>query len=598
MGETSMSFPSSSQSPATDGPTHKDVASRLNSWKEIASYFARDIRTVQLWEKQEALPVHRHEHSARSSVYAYPAELNTWLRNRSQEKITAPLDPAASKPVIPSLRNPRVGALIATVLLMALVAWAWGLNHRRKEAAPWSGPEQTLAVLPFEDLSEDGSGNLWVDGLTDDLITNLGKAGHLQVISRRSVMQFKAKHAPLPTIARQLHATLILEGTVMHGNGRARVTAQLLDAANDRQIWAESYTRKTDDILSLQDDIAGDIATGVTAKLTGTVSQASSDSHPVDPQVRLAYLTGHYFLSQRDEPGLLKAIDFFKQAIAKDPHYAPAYSGLADSYNLLAVWGSLPSAEAFPQARAAAQTALQLDPSSAEAYNSLAFETYRYEWNFSQAETFFRKAIQLNPNYATAHQWYGEFLGDLRRFDESIAELRKAKELDPLSAIIGSDLATGYIHAGRDAEAIVELQRILALYPNFVPAHNYLASCYDDLGDWANAEKESLIYSRLTGNGSQFRVIRIVHDARTGKMTRARAELNDFLRDKNLISFQKAQMYFTVGENDKGYAALEQAFSEHSWWLVTLMVDPGFKTVPADPRLQQLMKRVGLPVVM
>ena len=237
-------------------------------------------------------------------------------------------------------------------------------------------------------------------------------------------------------------------------------------------------------------------------------------------------------------------------------------------------------------------------PLPPQAYTSLAFETYRYEWNFSQAETFFRKAIQLNPNYATAHQWYGEFLGDLRRFDESIAELRKAKELDPLSAIIGSDLATGYIHAARDTDAIAELQRILALYPNFVPAHNYLASCYSDLGDWPDAEKEALIYSSLTGNDSQFRVVRIEHDAHTGKMNKARAELNAYLKDRNLISFQKAQMYFTVGEKDKGYAALEQAFSEHSWWLVTLMVDPGFKTVPADPRLQELIKRVGLPAVL
>ena len=591
-----MSVSSNKQPQSTDTPVHANVASRLNSWKEIASYFDRDIRTVQLWEKHEALPVHRHEHSTRSSVYAYPPELETWLRNRRQEKATISPDPVASKPDTPWLRNPRIGGLVAAVLLMALVTWAWHLTHRRKEAGPWNGPEQTIAVLPFEDLSEKGAGSLWVDGLTDDLITNLGKQGRLQVISRRSAMQFKANHEPLPDIARQLHATLILEGTVMHENGRARVTAQLLDAVNDRQIWAESYTRNTGDILSLQDDIAGDIATQVTAKLTGAAAQANLDPHPVDPQVRLAYLTGHYYLSQRDEPGLLKAIDFFKQAISKDPNYAPAYSGLADSYNLLAVWGSLPSAEAFPQARTAAQKALALDPSSAEAYNSLAFETYRYDWNFAQAETFFRKAIQLNPNYATAHQWYGEFLGDLRRFNESIAELRKAKELDPLSAIIGSDLATGYIHAARDNDAIAELQRILALYPNFVPAHNYLASCYSDLGDWANAEKEALTYSRLTGNDGQFRVIRIEHDAHTGKLAQARIELNAYLQDKNLIPFQKAQMYFTVGENDKGYAALEQAFSEHSWWLVTLMVDPGFKSVPADPRLQDLMKRIGLPV--
>jgi TolB-like protein/tetratricopeptide (TPR) repeat protein len=228
-------------------------------------------------------------------------------------------------------------------------------------------------VLPFDDLSADDSSNLWVYGFTDDLITDLGPTEHLQVISRRSVMPFKSTHDPLSDIARKLHATLILEGTVAHQNGEAHITARLLDAAHDHQIWAGSYTRKTDDILSLQDEIAANITSAVTEKLTGSPPQFSRNTHPVDPHVRLNYLTDLYFLSQRDEPGLLKAIDSFHEAIAKDSHYAAAYAGLADCYNLLDVWGSLPSSQAFPQARIAAQTALSLDPSA-----SLAFETYRY----------------------------------------------------------------------------------------------------------------------------------------------------------------------------------------------------------------------------
>jgi TolB-like protein/Tfp pilus assembly protein PilF len=480
--------------------------------------------------------------------------------------------------------------------LALLILAAWAFHLRGQASALPLGPNQTLAVLPFEDLSADSSSNLWIYGFTDDLITDLGTTEHLQVISRRSVMPFQSTHDTLSEIARKLHATLILEGTVTHQNGAARITARLLDAQHDHQIWASSYTRHTDDILSLQDEIAADITNAVTEKLTGSIPQVNPNAHPDDPQVRLAYLTGLYYLSRRDEPGLLKAIHSFHQSIAKDSHYAPAYVGLADCYNLLAVWGKLPSNKAFPQARAAAQTALSLDPSSAQAYTSLAFETYRYEWNFPQAETYFRKAIQLNPNYATAHQWYGEFLGDLRRFDQSIAELRKATDLDPLSAIAGGDLAVGYIHAGRDPEAIAELHRILTLYPDFVPAHNYLASAYQDAGDWTSAQKEAETYTRLGGNPTNLQTILIADDARNGKITQARSELHTFLRHNHPGSFQQAQLYFAVHDPDDAFAALDKAYAEHSWWLVTLMVEPGFASAPEQPQLRKLMLRVGLPV--
>lgn len=403
-----MSLPASTPFGPQSNPPNANAIPRLNSWKEIAAYFDRDIRTVQLWEKREALPIHRHGHSTRSSVYAFPDELDLWLRTRRQERpSTAPESAALPLPAPSSSRSLTLAAsllaasLLAASTLITLSAWAWRVHLRQQPSTLSLDPNQTLAVLPFDDLSADPSSNLWVCGFTDDLITDLSTTDHLQVISRRSVMPFQSTHDALPVIARKLHATLLLEGTVAHQSGTARITAQLLDPVHDRRIWAASYTRHTDDILSLQDEIAADITNAVTEKLTGTPPQPSSTATSVDPQVRLAYLTGLYYLNRRDEPGILKAIDSFHQAISRDSHYALAYAGLADCYNLLAVWGKLPSAEAFPQARAAAQTALSLDPSSAQAYTSLAFETYRYEWNFSQAEAYFRKAIQLNPNYAT-----------------------------------------------------------------------------------------------------------------------------------------------------------------------------------------------------
>ena len=593
-----MSLPASTPFAPQSDPPNANTIPRLNSWKEIAAYFDRDIRTVQLWEKREALPIHRHEHSARSSVYAYPAELDLWLRARRQERPSP--TPEAPVPTLPAPSRRRVHNLAAVLLtaciLITLSVWGWVIHLRQQPSTLLLDPNQTLAVLPFEDLSADSTSNLWVYGFTDDLITDLSTTEHLRVISRRSVMPFQSAHDALSTIARRLHATLILEGTVAHQNGTARITAQLLDPIHDRQLWTASYTRHTDDILSLQDEIAADITNAVTEKLTGNPAQPASTEASVDPQVRLAYLTGLYYLNRRDEPGILKAIDSFHQAISRDSHYALAYAGLADCYNLLAVWGKLPSTEAFPQARAAAQTALSLDPSSAQAYTSLAFETYRFEWNFSQAEAYFRKAIQLNPNYATAHQWFGEFLGDLRRFDESIAELRKAADLDPLSAMVRSDLALAYLHAGRDAEAIAELHRILTLYPDFVPAHSYLTACYNDLGDWPNATREATIYTRLSSDDAVLQSLRINDDARNGKLPQARAELRNLLKHTDTTSFQQAEMYFAVDEPDQAYAQLDRAYAEHSWWLVTLMVDPGFKSVLNQPPLRHLLQRIGLPV--
>jgi TolB-like protein/Tfp pilus assembly protein PilF len=596
-------------------------AARLDSWKEIAAFFDRDIRTVQLWEKKEGLPVYRHEHAGRPTVYAYPAELDAWLRMRTQVK-SAPAPAAEREPDVQPARPaesvadpaaspssaPRLAALILLFVAIALGTGILAVLYGRHRASQREQPPPAtgmLAVLPFEDLTPQPSASsstptsdFLVDGLTDDLITDLGRGGRLQVISRLSVMQFHGQHASLPAVAAQLHAATVLEGEVAREGTTVRVTARLVDALHDHQLWAETYRRSEPNTIGLQDEIAADIATAVTQALTGETSTVSFDARPVDPQVRIAYLTGRYLWNQRTEPAMRRAIDQFHQAIAIDSGYAPAWAGLADSYNLMAVWGSMRASDAFPQARADAEQALALDGSSAEAWNSLAFEAYRYEWDFAGADADFRKAIAANPNYAVAHQWYGEFLGDLRRFDESIAELRHARDLDPLSAMVSCDLADGYFHAGRFAEARAEAERVLTLYPDFEPAHNYLASIDLESGDSAQAEREAEAYSRLTGDPAGAKAVHIHVEAIAGQEDKARADLHALLATPGgaaMIPYQKAALYFEAGENEAGYAALEQAFQQRSWWLVTLMVDPGFDSVRREPRFLALEKRVGLP---
>jgi TolB-like protein/Tfp pilus assembly protein PilF len=569
-------------------------------------YLGRDIRTVQLWEKKEGLPVHRHTHKARASVYAYASEIDTWRKNRRVPVATDVNSPASSAAVpaqaaVPPPARRRLPAYVFAGILVFLALVIGGVVRWRlvSRAGIFPDPPATLAVLPFEDLSPGPLEGYLADGLTDDLITNLGRSGQLQLISRTSVARFKDTHESLPQIARALHANLVLEGTVMYSGKRARITAQLIDARNDQHLWANSYERDFDNVLSLQDEVAADVARAVLEKLTSRTVTETPAARSVDPDVRTNYLRGRFFWNKRDEAGLKQAMVHFNQAIAKDPSYAPAYVGLADCYNLLSVWGSLAAQEAFPQAKEAAQKALKLDPASAEAYTSLAFETYRFEWNFADAEKYFQKAILLNPNYATAHQWYGEFLGDLRRFAHSIAESEKAEQLDPLSTIVGSDLADSYLHASRYKDAINELNKILLMDSGFVPAHRYLSEAYSLSGQTAKAIEERDQYIRLSGDMGAFQVVRIGEEFASGKQTEARKHAEALLRNPGkgrFDYFHMAQMYVSLGDRDKAFDCLERAYQEHSWWLVTLLVDPGLAPLRNDQRLQSLARRVGLPL--
>jgi len=586
---------------------------KLNSWKEIASYLDRDPRTVQLWEKHEGLPVHRLTHRARASVYAFTSEIDAWLRARSGasavESAPSPdSGEAAGKFPIPTAipaktfggAHPYLWAGVALALAGLLGVGLWSVKAR--SAAPPAQQSQStqrgmIVVLPFE--NQNSPDDLLVDGLTDSLIDDLGKSKGMQVISRRSVMPFKGRHLPLPQIAAELHAALALRGTVAKAGDEWRVTVELLDAIEDRHLWGATFTRETGEMLSREDELASTIASAVTMKLTGTAPPVPIDSAvAANPRARQAYLTGRFYWNQRTQPDLRQAISYFEQAIAIDAKYAPAYIGLADSYDLMSL-GALPAQEAFQRAKSAAQQALSIDPGAAEAYNALALATYRQDWDFANAERDFKKAIELDPNDAVAHQWYGEFLGDMRRFDQSIAELRKAKELDPLSPMVGCDLADGYLHAGRSAEAEAELRRIIDLYPDFVPGHGYLGTVLIAEAKFDQALSEAQIYRQKTGDEYLIESVEIHRLAAAGKLEEARAEVRRLLNGKggaSISSYQKAGLYFTSGQSEAAYAALQDAYRQRSWWLVTMLVDPGFDGIRDQARFQDVARRVGLPI--
>ena len=345
----------------------------------------------------------------------------------------------------------------------------------------WNRPSsviRSLAVLPFESLSSDASQDYFADGMTDELISDLGQISALRVISRTSVMTYKHARKPLPQIARELNVDAVVEGTVLRSGDQVRITAQLIEASADKHLWSQSYEGELRDTLALQNQVARAIADQIRINLNPQEQAALKNVKVVNPEAYESYLKGRYFWNKRTADGLKVALAYFNQAIDEDPKYAQAYSGLADTYALLGDWqyAVMTPKEALPKAKAAAIKALELDSTLGEAHNSLAFCFDAFDWDFDSAGKEFRRAIELNPGYATAHHWYAWHLSLLGRYDEAIAEMRKAENLDPLSLIINADLAELLVIAHSYDESIRQSRKTIEMDPNFALAHNQLGA--------------------------------------------------------------------------------------------------------------------------
>src|ERR1700684_4561464 len=373
------------------------------------------------------------------------------------------------------LTHGGIGALAIVVSLSILSVWLF----RSRGHAP--AGIRSLAVLPLENLSGDASQNYFADGMTDELITDLAQISALRVISRTSVMVYKGgARKPLPEIARELNVDAVVEGTVLRSGDQVRVTAQLIETSTDKYLWSQIYEGEWRDTLALQNRVASAIADQIRINLTPREQAALKSAKAVNPEAYQSYLKGRYFWNKRTAEGLKVALAYFKQAIEEDPKYAQAYSGLADTYALSGDWqyAVMTPKEAFPEAKAAALKALELDNTLGEAHNSLAFVLDGFYWVFDAAGKEFRRAIELNPGYATAHHWYAWHLSLLGRFDEAIAEMKKAQNMDPLSLIINADLAELLVLAHHYDESIAQSRKTIEMDPNFALAHNQLAQAY------------------------------------------------------------------------------------------------------------------------
>jgi TolB-like protein/Flp pilus assembly protein TadD len=456
---------------------------------------------------------------------------------------------------------------------------------------------ESIAVLPLENLSGDKEQEYFADGMTDALITNLGKISALRVISRTSVMRYKQTKKPLPEIARELKVDAVVEGSVLRSGERVRISANLLHAPSDRQLWANSYESQLQDVLVLQGEVARAIAEEVRLKLTPQEQTRLTTTRPVNPKAYEAYLKGRYFWNKGTEEALRKSVEYFQQAIGIDPDYALPHAGLADAYVLQVRWNFLPPKEASPMARAAAKKALEIDDTLAEAHISMGGSA-TIDWDYQGAEREFRRAIELNPNSAMAHGEYGGLLVVMGQGEEGVAELHRAQELDPLSHAEKAVTGWGLYMTRQYDQAMEQEQNTLEMEPNCVPAHLFLGPIYEQRGEYEKATRVLLTATTLSG-GSPEALASLGHVfAVSGNKTEARKILHR-LRDqsggKYVSSHDVAVIYVGLGDKEQAFSWLEKAFAERDQGLSSLKVNPRLDPLRSDPRFQDLLRRMNFP---
>jgi TolB-like protein/DNA-binding winged helix-turn-helix (wHTH) protein len=456
---------------------------------------------------------------------------------------------------------------------------------------------RSVAVLPLQNLSADPSQNYFADGMTDELTTDLAQFADLRVISRTSAMHYKDGNKTAPQIGKELGVDALVEGSVERVGDRVRIRAQLIDCATDRHLWAQSYDREMKDVLSMQTEAAKEIAEQIRGSVSPPAPSRETNPVPVDPEAYEAYLKGRYFWNKRTPDGLNKSIEYFGQAISKDPSFAAAYAGLADAYSLL---GSdvLPADVASSKARANASKAIELDSNIAEGHAALALVEFYYDWNWKQSEQEFRRAIELNPNYATAHQWYSHYLTAMLRFPEAVEQAEAAQQIDPLSLAINATLASRYRHAGRIDDAMRLDQRTLEMDPNFISAHISLAAVYEDQRAWQQAldEYNKVISvspsdpAALAGAGFVYAQLGQKEDAR-----KIIVQMKEAAKKHYVSSFEMASIFAGLDDATNAMLWLEKAYQQRESQIPFLSSDGHFNSLHQDPRFQNLVKRLNLP---
>ena len=496
----------------------------------------------------------------------------------------------------PARWGPR-GWIGGALVILAVLAASWAITRYRGASKPAELTSSgippaihSLVVLPLENLSGDKEQEYFADGMTDALTTDLAQIGSLKVISRTSAMQFKASKEALPQIGRDLQVDAVVEGTVARGENRVRVTAQLVEASSDHHLWARSYERDLKDVLALQDEIAQDITEQIRVKLTPKERSLLIQVHAVDPEAYDAYLRGRYWFSLGTEEGAGKALDYFQKAIAKDPSYALAYANLAASFIQLSFSGGLPYKETIPKAREAVVKALALDPSLAEAHTQAAWVKFNIDWDWSGAEAEYKQATALNPNNASAHYYYSEYLLAMGRLDEAMKESERAQDLDPLFWKHTWWLGQVLYHARRYDDALRQDRRGLEMHPDNAYFYSAMADVY---------EQKKMFAEAFAARQQMLRLIEEPNVTAFGEAYKRSGYRGYLLKQAQVLEQASnplaAHMYALLNDEARAMTALEVGYNEHWSPILFLRTAPELDSIRSSPRFRNLVRRIGFP---
>jgi len=535
----------------------------------------------------------------RNLRYQHVSDIRTDLQRLKRDSETQQAATDAAPP--PKARISRRGAIAIAgsfILLLAVVAGLKAAKLREWLRPTASAPIKSLAVLPLQNLSGDPAQEYFADGMTEELTTDLSKISAVRVISRTSAMRYKSSNKSLPEIAKELNVDGVIEGSVERSGEKVRITAQLIHAPTDTHLWAESYEGNLRDILSLQANVARDIASKVKVNLTPQERAKLTESRPVKPPAYEAYLKGRYYHSKTSTEGFNEALEYFQQAIEFDPDYAAAYVGLADSYEELGIWGALPPFEASSKAKAAAEKALSIDPNLGEAHATLAHLHFAYDWDFAGAQQEFDRAMQLSSSSSDVRLRYATYLAAMGKKDAAIEQIEAAHELDPVSHPTNTILGFIYLLARDYDKATEQIKKTIALYPDSSVDHQKLGICYEHEGRYSEAVAEYLKGDEIEGATKEELSLRkgaFLANGFRGYLDRELKSLIAYSRTQYVPPFAFADLYARLGDKDRAFEYLEKTYDERGHNLAFIKVEPGLDNLRSDPRYSEFLRRMGLP---
>ena len=539
--------------------------------------------TAQLGTRSDASEV-------RTSILPHRTDADV-SRAAGPTTVLHPQTTSAPAPAKPKIKKPIVIAVIVTALFAVAAVIIVNAYLSRKT----STTIESIAVMPFVNESGNADIEYLSDGMTETLITSLSQLPNLNVKARSSVFRYKGRATNPQTIGKELNVQAVLNGRFAQRGDQLTLTLELVNTQTENVIWSEQYNRAVADLVNLQTEIARDVSSKLLTKLSGAESDKLTKIYTANPEAYRLYLQGRFYWNKRQEKDFRTAAQYFDQAISLDPNYALAHAGRADAYALLSTFGFMPPAEAVPKARESARRATALDGSLAEPHTTLAYLSQTYDYDFVTAEREFKLAIALNPNYATARQWYGEFLTCVGRFNEAEDQFRRALEIEPVSLPINWDLGRFFYNSRRFDESITQHKKTIELDPGFARAHRTLAEVYRVKGDYANSVEERAKFFELIGQSQNAGLMRATF-AKHGwhGFLRLVTSENSPVTDSN-SSWGRAKAFLDLNERDKAITELNKGYQLRLSSLNWLKIEPQMDPLRSDPRFQELLRKVGFP---